>query len=30
MRSPEWVELIAGVVGVVIGWLTRHFGPPKA
>lgn len=22
---PDWQELVYGVIGVVLGWLTRHF-----
>lgn len=24
--SGSWVELVIGVVGAVVGWLSRHFG----
>lgn len=27
--DPTWQDLIAAVVGAVLGWLVRHFGPPK-
>lgn len=26
MDSPGWMELLSGVLGVVIGWLAKHFG----
>lgn len=24
-----WNELIIALVGAVLGWFTRHYGPPK-
>jgi len=29
MDSTGWMELVSGVLGVVIGWLARHFGGKK-
>ena len=28
--EPTWVELIVGVIGYVLGWFSRHYGPPRA
>ncbi len=24
-----WREIVVGVVGAILGWLTRHFGPSR-
>lgn len=26
----DWQELLSMVVAAVLGWLTRHYGPPKS
>lgn len=28
--ESQWYELIAGVVGAILGWFARHYGPPRA
>lgn len=25
----NWLELVTGIVGVIVGWLARHFGVGK-
>lgn len=25
---PDWLDLLWGVLGAVVGWLSRHFGFP--
>lgn len=30
IMSPEWAELLAGIIGAILGWIARHFGPPRA
>lgn len=25
VMDPSWAELIAGVVGAVLGWFSKHF-----
>lgn len=27
--SEMWTELIAGVVGALLGWFTKHFGSKR-
>jgi len=27
--SDSWWELAIGVIGAVLGWLTRHFSGPR-
>lgn len=26
IEPSSWIELVIGVVGAVVGWLSRHFG----
>jgi hypothetical protein len=25
----DWGELVVALVSAILGWLARHFGPPK-
>jgi len=27
--AASWLELLSAILGAIVGWLARHFGPPK-